>query len=372
MKNFELKIKMEKLEELRKKVDEIDEKLVNLIDERGKLSKEIGVLKQQLGIGVIQPERELQVLEHVKKVANFIPPEHIELIWKEIISACKLVQGRETRVSYLGPEGTFTEIATKKFFPKVGCVFIPVPTKQDVFNKVESDYADFGIVPIENSLEGSVRETLDLLIDYNLKIYGEIEIRIVHNLISLKGAKLSDIKYILSHPQALAQCNQWILNNLPKAELISTSSTARAVEMVYEKNTKEYAAIGTKEAAKIYNLEILVPGIEDNPQNYTRFLVISKKENMPTDHDKTSMVFVTKHVPGALHKVLQIFADANINLLKIESRPRKKDLWEYIFIVEFEGNYKNMPEIIEKIKNQTIFTKILGSYPMFLNKKYKS
>ncbi|MHA1340009.1 MAG: prephenate dehydratase [Promethearchaeota archaeon] len=362
---------MEEIEKLRNEIDKIDEKIVQLIDQRAILAKKIGEIKQKLGIGVVQLDREKQVLEHVKKTITSIPPEAVESIWKELISACTLVQGKKTRICYLGPEGTFTEIATKKFFPKAGSIFLPVQTKQEVFSKIEGDYADFGIVPIENSLEGSVRETLDLLIDYNLKIYGEIEIRIVHNLIGLKEAKLKDIKYILSHPQALAQCNQWILNNLPKAELINTSSTANAVKKIYEMNSKEYAAIGTREAAKIYGLEILAAGIEDNTQNYTRFLVISKKENMPTDHDKTSIVFVTRHVPGALYKVLKIFAEAKINLLKIESRPRKKDLWEYIFIVEFEGNYRNLTDVLEKVKKQTIFMKILGSYPMVSNKKFR-
>ncbi|MCP4761791.1 MAG: prephenate dehydratase, partial [archaeon] len=221
----------------------------------------------------------------------------------------------------------------------------------------------FGIVPIENSLEGSVRESLDLLIEKNLKIYGETEIRIVHNLIAAKGTKISDIKMVLSHPQALSQCNTWLLKNIPNVELMETSSTARAVEKV--KGNKNYAAIGTKLAAKLNNLEIISAGIEENTQNFTRFLVISKKENMPTKNDKISMVFVVKHIPGALHQVIKIFAEANINLLKIESRPRKSQMWEYFFLMDFEGSIldQKIQDTLEKMKEFTIWHKILGSYP---------
>lgn len=362
---------MEKIEDLRKKIDNLDSKLVQLIEERALIAKEIGDLKNQLGIGIVQLEREKEVLNNVKKSAKAIPAESIESVWNELMSACKEIQGVTTRVCYLGPEGTFTEIAAKKYFPKAGTKFITVNNFTEVFNKIDGDYADFGIIPIENSLEGSVRENLDLLIDYNLKIYGEIEIRVSHNLIAMKGAKLSDIKHVISHPQALAQCHKWLLNNLPNVEQIDSSSTSIGVKKVSELKSKEYAAIGTKNAAELYGMDILASGIEDNTQNYTRFLIISKKENMPTSHDKTSMVFVTKHIPGALHKVIKIFADANINLLKIESRPRKKDLWEYIFIIEFEGNQKELGNIIKEVQENTIFMKILGSYPIYSSKNFK-
>ncbi|MBD3350871.1 MAG: prephenate dehydratase [Candidatus Lokiarchaeota archaeon] len=362
---------MEEIEELRTKINKIDKSIVDLIEKRAKIAKSIGELKQKLNLGIYQPGREKEVIDHIKEEIKSIPPESVEAIWVEIMSACKVVQGKKSRVCFLGPEGTFTEIAAKKFFPKAGSIFVAVPNKKAVFNKVEGNYADFGIVPIENSLEGSVRETLDLLIEYNLKIYGEVEIRIVHNLIAKKDAKLSDIKTIVSHPQALAQCNRWLLSNLPNAELINTSSTARAVEMVAENKKKDMAAIGTKEAAKIHKLECIASGIEDNTQNYTRFFVISKNENIPTDNDKTTMIFVTKHVPGALFSVIKIFAESDINLIKIESRPRKKDLWEYIFIIEFEGNYKDLEKTLKKVEQHTVFMKILGSYPKSSKRKFK-
>ena len=355
---------MEEINKLRKGIDDIDKEMAELIEKRALIAKDIGDFKTKSGIGVVQPDREKKVLDHVKKSLKAIPPESAEAIWKEIMSACKVVQGRINSVYFLGPAGTFTELAAKSFFPKAGTKFLPATNKLDVFSKVEGDYADFGIVPIENSLEGSVRESLDLLIEKNLNIFGEIEIRVVHNLIGDEAGDLSKIKTVFSHPQALSQCNTWLLRNIPNAELVETSSTAKAVKKVSKSKNSEYAAIGTSLAASIYNLDIIASGIEDNTQNYTRFLIISKKENMPTDHDKTSMVFVTKHIPGALYRVIKLFADAGINLLKIESRPRKKDLWEYIFIIEFEGHQNSVKETLEQLKEFTIFMKILGSYPM--------
>ncbi|MCP4760865.1 MAG: chorismate mutase, partial [archaeon] len=201
---------MEEINKLREKIDDIDDELTSLIEKRAQVAKEIGEIKNKEGIGVVQPEREKKVLENIKLKLTSIPPESVEAVWKEIMSACKVVQGKITRVCYLGPQGTFTEIASKKIFPKAGSKFIAVKNKQEVFSKVEGDYAEFGIVPIENSLEGSVRESLDLLIEKNLKIYGETEIRVVHNLIAAKGTKISDIKMVLSHPQALSQCNTWL------------------------------------------------------------------------------------------------------------------------------------------------------------------
>jgi prephenate dehydratase len=224
------------------------------------------------------------------------------------------------------------------------------------------------VIPIENSQAGSVRESIDLLIEQNLKIFGEIEIRVVHNLIGHKGTAPSDIKTIISHPQALSQCSNWILKNHPNVNTEESSSTAKAIKDIAEMKLKpgEYAAIGTEIAAKLNNLDVFYKGIENNTQNYTRFLIISKNENIPTDRDKTSIVFVTKHVPGALYGVLKLFADAEINLLKIESRPRKNVRFEYVFICDFEGNVrdKKIKKTLEEIQNYTIWLKVLGSYPM--------
>ncbi|MHA1727750.1 MAG: prephenate dehydratase [Promethearchaeota archaeon] len=360
---------MEEINKLRKKIDEIDSKLAELIGDRAQIAENIGEIKSQEGIGVVQPGREKDVLKNVKdKLSGIFPPESAEAIWKEIMSACKLVQGKTTNICYLGPKGTFTQIAAEKFFPKAGSTFLPAANKKEVFNKVEGDYVQFGVIPIENSLSGSVRESIDLLIEKNLKICGETEIRVLHNLIGHKGTAPSDVKTIISHPQALAQCNTWLLKSFPNADLVEASSTARAVEKVATMKIRagEYAAIGTNIAAKMYGLEIFNEGIEDNTQNYTRFLIISKKEKEPTDHDKTSIVFVTSHKPGSLHHVIKLFAEAEINLLKIESRPRKNTMWEYVFLLAFDGNQKDplIEKTLEKVREHTIWMKILGSYPI--------
>ncbi|MHA1818917.1 MAG: prephenate dehydratase [Promethearchaeota archaeon] len=358
---------MEEINKLRKEIDNLDKQIAKLIEKRALIAKEIGEIKSKYGIGVVQPIRERQVFNNAKENLKIVRPEAVEAIWREIVSACKLVQGKITRVCFLGPRGTFTQIAAEKYFPKAGTEFIPGDNKIDVFNKVEAGYVDFGIIPIENTIEGSVRESLDLLIEKNLKIYAELEIRIVHCLIARKGTAPSDIKQVISHPQALAQCSRWLNKNLPNAELIEASSTAKAVERVAKANRGDIAAIGTPLAAQIYRLGIIAEGIEDNTQNYTRFLIISKKEHMPTDNDKTSMVFVTRHVPGALFKVLSAFAEAKINLLKIESRPLKGQMWEYAFICDFEGNIhqEHIKKTLERLKEFTVWYKVLGSYPMF-------
>ena len=282
------------------------------------------------------------------------------------MSACRQVQGEHIKVAFLGPEGTFTQKAALAFFPKSSTEFIPIERKHEIFQQVEGKYADFGIVPVENSIQGSVSDTLDLLIERNLKIYGEIEIRIIHNLLGMPGTKLSQLKTIYSHPIALSQVSEWIKKNIPQVEFIETVSTASAVRKVAEQKDPSCAAIGADITAELYGLSILAEGIEDNTANYTRFLVIANKSPEPTGTDKTSMVFVTKHIPGALYNILKIFADAKINLAKIESRPRKfsKDsIWEYIFILDFDEHITKAKDVIEKIKDQAIWMKILGSYP---------
>jgi chorismate mutase/prephenate dehydratase len=356
----------DELENLRKKIDDIDTELIRLINERAKVSKQIGLVKSQIQAAVFQPDREKKVIEHIQTLASEISPSSAQEIWKEIMAACRQVQGERNRVAYFGPEGTFTQQAALAFFPKGTTEFIPIDRKHEIFQQVEGDYVNFGILPVENSLNGSVSETLDLLIERNLLIYGEIEIRIKHNLIGLPNSNISQIKTVYSHPQALAQSSIWLKKNLPAAELFETVSTAKAVQKVKETNDPSIAAIGTELAAELYSLNILAKGIEDNTSNYTRFVIVSKKVPNPTGNDKTSIVFVTKHIPGALFNILKYFAEANINLAKIESRPRKigKDsLWEYIFILDFDEHQDRAKDVLEKVREQSIWLKVLGSYP---------
>ncbi len=357
---------MEDLNKKRTRIDEIDAELIKLINERAKVAKDIGTLKQKQGIGVVDPEREKGVLARVKAHSDIISPEDVEAIWAEIMSACKKVQGRLVRVAFLGPAGTFAEEAAYGFFPKAGTQFIAAENKWDIFKLIEADKVEFGVIPIENSLQGSVPETLDLLIEKNIKIYGEIELRVTQNLILNPKSSLDAIKKVYSHPQGLSQTREWLRKHLPNTEQIETSSTARAVELIC--GNPDSGAIGNALAAEIYKMEIAEAGIEDNTANYTRFLILSKNDNLPTGHDRTSITFVTKHVPGALFHVLQIFANRNVNLLKIESRPRREStLWEYSFFLDFEGHVhdKVIKEALAEMEKDVIWKKVLGSYPRY-------
>ena len=354
------------IENLRKDIDEIDDQIVDLLNKRGNVVIKIGSIKKTLNINVTQPHREKEVIDRITKKRTVFKKSSIEAIWKEVISASKVIQDIISKIGYLGPIGTFTHQAALEYFPKAGSEFIPNKDLIEIFDNVEKGKIEYGVVPIENTLQGTVRETLDLLIDRNLFIYGEIEFRIIQNLISLKGAEINGIQNIFSHPQAFSQTRSWIKANLPNANLMDVSSTAEAIRRVRKLNDPTYAAIGTEFASNIYGLDVANSMIEDDTTNHTRFLVISKNENLLKEGKiKTSIVFVTKHEPGALYWVLKIFSEANINLSKIESRPFKKVRWEYIFFVDFEGDKdnENVKEALQIIETNVVWLKILGSYP---------
>ncbi len=356
------------LKELRKHIHDIDDDILELLGERGKTVIEIGKVKQKLGLDVFQPEREEKVIEKVFQRAKVFPKESIEAIWREIISASKVIQGSIDKIGFLGPKGTFTHQAALEFFPKAGSKFIPRKSIIEIFENVEKGIMEYGVIPIENSLQGTVRETLDLLIEKNLMIYGELELRIVQNLITIPGADIEHIQRVYSHPQAFGQARSWLKANLPGAEIINTNSTAEAIKIVRERNQKENAAMGTKFACDVYGLKVLSSHIEDHPSNYTRFLVISTQQNeLRNENVKTSIVYVTKHKPGALYRVLELFAKANINLLKIESRPRRKGRWEYIFLMDFVGDKSDskVQEVLNKMEKNVIWYKVLGTYPIY-------
>jgi chorismate mutase/prephenate dehydratase len=225
----------------------------------------------------------------------------------------------------------------------------------------------YGVVPVENSTEGSVNTTLDLLVGSELMVWAEIEIPISHNLITRPGISLSDIEVILSHSHALAQCRRYLEEHFPGVELREASSTGSAVKLL--KELDKTAAVGPSLAAKIYGMEIAAEAIQDNSRNYTRFFVLSKNDRDPTGQDKTSIIFSVKHVPGALYSVLKVFAENNLNLTKIESRPTKQKQWEYMFFIDFEGHktLKVVAEALEALRENVLFLKILGSYPRWLN-----
>lgn len=268
---------------------------------------------------------------------------------------------RDLKVAFQGEIGAYSESALYSLFgPSVEVK--PCKKLSDVFESVEEGEALYGVVPIENSIEGSVNQTYDLFLEYDLKVCGEIILRIVHCLIAHPGTKLSSIKTVYSHPQALAQCRKF-LEKLG-CRLISTFDTAGSVKMIREEGLKDAAAVASERAARIYGLKVLVKEIGDVPNNYTRFFVLSKRDSPYSGKDKTSIIFSVKSVPGALYRVLEEFAIRKINLTKIESRPTKRTPWEYNFYLDFEGHRseEKCREALKAIENKTIFVKILGSY----------
>jgi chorismate mutase/prephenate dehydratase len=271
--------------------------------------------------------------------------------------------GKQTlKVAFQGERGAYSESAVYRFFGESAEVK-PCRDFKDVFKSVEEQETDFGVVPVENSIEGSVNQTYDLFLKHDLKVRGEIIVKIEHCLIANPGTKLEDVKAVYSHPQALAQCRTFLEKS--GWELVPTYDTAGSVKILREKGLKNAAALASEKAAELYKMKILAREIADNPENYTRFFVIGKKDAPMTGKDKTSVIFAATHKPGALYYALGEFAKRGINLTKIESRPTKQTPWEYNFYLDFEGN-KSEPrcaEALEALKEHAAFIKILGSYP---------
>ena len=266
------------------------------------------------------------------------------------------------KVAFQGERGAFSEDAAAKLFGgDIGV--LPCMRLKEVFELVSQDKVEFGIVPAENSQAGSINETYDLLLAYPLNILAEVIIKVSHCLMALPGERLADITTIYSHPQALAQCAEF-LSKL-NVEVMSSYDTAGSAKMIKEKELKYCAAIASKRAADIYGLEILAPEIETSVNNYTKFVAISKQKTKPAQRNKTSLVFATEHKPGSLYRILGIFATRNINLTKLESRPSRTKPWEYVFYADFEGHLDGelYQEAIRELQTETTFIKILGSYP---------
>ena len=352
---------MKKIDELRRKIDEIDEKLIELLNKRAEIVKEVIEIKEKEKKSVFDPSREKKIIERlINKNKGMLKPEDLKIIMESIF---KIYRGmfREIKVAYLGPEGTFTHLAAmKKFGEKAK--YIPVKTIDEVFREVEKKRVDYGVVPVENSIEGIVTHTLDVFLESDLKIISEISLEIHHYLLS-KENSMDKIKKIYSHPQAIAQCRNWIGENLPEAEIFETESTISAVKKVMKE--KNAAAIASEIASSMYNLNIIAERIEDFRENITRFLVIGSDFAEKTGNDKTSILFSIKDRVGALHDILSYFKEENINLTKIESRPSKKKAWEYVFFVDFIGHKDdiNVKRALNNIEKVSVFLKILGSYP---------
>lgn len=352
---------MDDLKNLRNKIDRIDGTIMGLLNRRAKVVLEIGRIKRREKTNFYSPERESEVLRRLTGLNKGpFPNDALRIIFREIMSA-SLALEEPLKVACLGPLATFTHLAASRYFGSSAGI-MPVEGIKDVFEAVYSGQADYGVVPIENSNEGVVSHTLDMFMDYELSIIGEIMLKITHNLLSKSGDK-ARIRKVYSHPQATAQCRRWLERNLPGVSLYETASTAKAAEIAARDD--EAAAIASELAAKMYDLWFVEHGIEDFKNNYTRFLVISREPSKRTGRDKTSLMFSVKDRPGALFSILEPFKKTRINLTKIESRPSKRKAWEYIFFVDLQGHMddRKVRKVLDEVKEHCLYLKILGSYP---------
>jgi len=350
------------LDQIRRQMSETDEKIIRLLELRAELAREVGKIKEISGMEVYDPAREAAMMSEFEKNVqdDVLPAGYLKAIYREIISACRELQ-KPVTVACLGPEASFTHLAAKSHFGG-STTFAFQSTISQVFDELERRRVNLGVVPVENTFEGSVNFTLDRLIHTPLKVIGEIYQRISHCLLSAEPG-LDGIRRIYSHPQAFAQCQDWLRRKMPDAEYLDMSSTAAAAKMALtERGT---AAIGSSFAASFYGLNVLAEEIQDHSFNTTRFIVLGNKTPVPTGNDKTSIIFGTPHSPGALYRALGAFAEREINLMKIESYPLKDRLWEYLFFADF-GGHENDPSIdncLNHLKTMTTFVKVLGSYP---------
>ncbi len=351
------------IQQYRQSIDRIDDEILKLLNERSKNVVEIGKLKKQSDTeaNLHTPGREAEIVDRLMRHNQGpFPNDAIRTVYREIMSASLSLEGPQT-VAYLGPRATFTHLACIQKFGE-SAQYVPVNSIKDVFNEVERGRANFGVVPIENSTEGVVNHTLDMFVDSSLLIYGEVLQEVSHHLLS-KADRSEDIKKIYSHPHAIAQCRNWLETNLPHVPVSEVPSTARAAELCVDDLSG--AAIASELAGQLYGLKVLKARIEDNINNFTRFLVLSQKPSERTGKDKTSVMLSVKDKVGALYELLRPFASHGINMTKIESRPSRRKAWEYIFFVDIEGHLEEdrVKKALEEVKGRCLFLKVLGSYP---------
>lgn len=353
----------DKLLGIRNQIDAIDQQIQDLINQRAECARQVAEIKIKSGETehFYRPEREAQVLMEIKK-RNKGPlgNDAMAHLFREIMSACLALE-RPIKVSFLGPAGTYNHAAASKHFG-ASIEQNPVDNIEDIFRTVETGEAHFGVAPIENSTEGVISHTLDLLINSSLLICGEVDLRIHHNLIS-NETDLKSITKVYSHQQSLAQCRRWLDANLPDAEHYAVRSNAEAVRMA--KQEKGAAAIAGVMAAEIYQVPVLHADIEDEPDNTTRFIVVGRNRVPPSGNDRTSLLVTTGNKPGALHQLLKPLAERGIGMSKIESRPSRKGVWEYVFFIDIEGHQddEKVAEALKEIAHETAMIRILGSYP---------
>lgn len=352
----------EQLKPLRDAIDAVDRRLVDLLNERARLAQEVGRVKRGGAAPVYRPEREAEVLRRVAAL-NGGPLSEAALtgIYREVISACRALE-RPLRVAYLGPPGTFSELAMIKQFGS-GVEGAPAVSIDEVFRAAETGATDFAIVPVENSTEGAVGRSLDLLLVTPLKILAEVSVPVRHHLLTQSGT-LEGITRIVTHPQTLAQCAGWLNRNLPSVEKQSVASNAEAAKIAARDPTA--AAIAGENAAGLYGLQIAAGHIQDDPQNRTRFAVLGNQEVAPTGRDKTSLILSVPNRAGAVYHMLTPLAQHGVSMTRFESRPARMGAWEYYFYVDIEGHERDprVAAALEALRGVCAFYKSLGSYPM--------
>jgi len=358
------------LAEVRKQIDAIDSQFLALLKKRLACAKKIGELKKQSNKAKWDPLRERQIFERLlNENGGEFPEQPLVSIFQEIITTCRLSQ-KEIEVAYLGPEATFSHLAGIKYFGHAA-KYLPLETIEDIFDEVERERVQHGMVPVENSIEGAVTSTLDSFIKYRVKICGELNLAISQNLVSQSG-RLDDIKLVVSHPQPIAQCRQWLKKNLPNVPVKDVFSTSAAAKMAAE--DPSVAAIASSLAISTYHLQAVVKGIEDYRGNTTRFLLIGKQSPSKSGKDKTSLLVSLLDRPGALNEALSILAHRSINLTRIESRPVKDEPGRYLFFMDLLGHMEDeaVKEACERLKEICSYFEWLGSYPMSDDGRQKS
>ncbi|MDO9597347.1 MAG: prephenate dehydratase [Azoarcus sp.] len=344
---------------LRNQIDHLDEEILARLSERARCAQRVGQIKMG---NIYRPEREAQVLRRLADLnPGPLPGGAVQKIFREIMSACLALE-QPLKVAYLGPAGTFSESASRKHFGSAPN-FLPTASIDDVFRMVESGNADYGVVPVENSTEGAVGGTLDLLLANPLKVCGEVKLRIHQHLLS-RAEGIGGAKRLYSHAQSLAQCHEWLNRNLANLPRVPVASNAEAARMASE--DPESCAIAGEAAAELYGLNMLASNIEDDPNNSTRFLVIAPHEAGPSGKDKTSLVCSAPNRPGAMHALLEPLARHGVDMTKLQSRPARGGLWEYVFYVDIEGHQSDaeVAAALTELVERAAFVKVLGSYPV--------
>lgn len=354
----------DKLAGLRKKIDGLDHDILKLISERAKCAQEVAQVKQNEDSAAVfyRPEREAQVLRRVmERNGGPLDDEEMARLFREIMSACLALE-EPVKVAFLGPEGTFTQQAAIKHFGH-SAVCVPMSAIDEVFREVSAGAVNYGVVPVENSTEGVISHTLDSFMDSSLKICGEVVLRIHQHLMISENTRKEHITRIYSHAQSLAQCRKWLDAHYPMAERVAVSSNADAARRV--KGEWNSAAIAGDMASELYELDIISEKIEDQPDNSTRFLIIGNQDVPTSGDDKTSIVVSMRNQPGALHSLLEVFHVHDVDLTRVETRPSRSGIWNYVFFIDFEGHAEEpvIQKVLQKLGERANDFRVLGSYP---------